>query len=82
MFENLITSIDDPVNTLTPPTIKEPPIINRNEEIINHEQVINNKIDETIKVNPTDKVGIVKQTLEKMTNVLRTAKSCTLNLFK
>tara|TARA_R100000781_G_C4076074_1_gene126127 strand:+ start:767 stop:1753 length:987 start_codon:yes stop_codon:yes gene_type:complete len=80
--QNLITSIDDPVNTLTPPTIKEPPIINRNEEIINHEQVINNKIDETIKVNPTDKVGIVKQTLEKMTNVLRTAKSCTLNLFK
>ena len=77
----LITSVDDPINTLTSPTTKpEPPII-RNEEIINHEQIINNKIDETIKVAPTDKVNIVKQTVEAISNVIRKAKSCTLGLF-
>ena len=77
----LITNVDDPINTLTSPTTKpEPPII-RNEEIINHEQIINNKIDETIKVAPTDKVNIVKQTVEAISNVIRKAKSCTLGLF-
>jgi len=77
----LITSIDDPINTLTSPTIKpEPPII-RKEEIIYHEQIINNKIDETIKVEPTNKVNIVKQTVEAISNVIRKAKSCTLGLF-
>ena len=77
----LITSIDDPINTLTSPTIKPEPPITRTEEIIHHEQVINNKIDETIKVEPTNKVNIVKQTVEAISNVIRKAKSCTLGLF-
>jgi len=76
----LITSLDDPINTLTSPTIKPEPPITRSEEIINHEQVINNKIDETIKVEPTNKVNIVKQTVESVSNVIRKAKSCTLGI--
>ena len=77
----LITSIDDPIVTLTSPTIKPEPPITRTEEIIHHEQIINNKIDETIKVEPTNKVNIVKQTVEAISNVIRKAKSCTLGLF-
>ena len=77
----LITSVDDPINTLTSPTIKPEPPITRTEEIIHHEQIINNKIDETIKVEPTNKVNIVKQTVEAISNVIRKAKSCTLGLF-
>ena len=77
----LITNIDDAINTLTSPTVKPEPPITRTEEIIHHEQIINNKIDETIKVEPTNKVNIVKQTVEAISNVIRKAKSCTLGLF-
>jgi len=80
--QGLLTSTDDPIKALTPPTVKPDPPINRTEDIIFHEQVIDSKIDETIKVEPTNKVNIVKQTVESMSNVLRKAKSCTLGLFK